>query len=903
MQNTRPPSPLQPLLLLLLTIVVGGLLVILPYPYSNLVLIGMLLLAGSLVLRRAGYTERQILTIIIKQAILTLREAAASIANIAAVVVRFHRPPVSSQQLPVASPQPAEKADPELSNPFSELTIPIAIAAFVVMICAVLLALIMLPVYPVIGWGIIIAVGIAALVARYLKFDLWFTPRKVINWINTFFRADWAAIEPLPLHRSIAEILLVIAVALWATSRFSAAQAPLQYSGNEAEWLTSTIYAAHDGLRLHGRIPLWQPLFEFGEPLVENPFSFILNPFSGIPGLLFGGAKGVLYSVVIAAGLAGVGGWFMGRVLGLGIWGRLLLALLLIGKGNMHAMVNTGFYQLGVSQAYIPWVTGAVIAVLRLPGKRWPIPLLAVSITLLLFAGNLWYLLPTVVGAGVIALAYCFGKDKVDWAALRRLVMAGILAVGLSAVMLIPVVANFHRVGNHPPEKAAGWVLPLFWQDAVPLYFNPDPRQQLVVYFPGTAHIELPTIERYDEFFYSFVVPAWLLALTALVPLYRPGSARRFWALGFVLLVFATIWGAGGNPLFLWMYQNIPPLAQWRFVGRAFGVGAFWVAVLVAMRVDAISVYLLRTDWAALGLKPRLEKYLPLVTVVGLTIAVAIAAYQVNFQWKDGMLSNSINPINPFFDRCVTVVSKLNNGQPVSLWQNYYIDIVTLQKNNVRTWDIQADYAILPIPNTIGNPEIDLIRSLPEYGLARTYPDDKIFINFGYRPVPNSPQEPRLGPCLYRNPAALPYAYTLPLPIAHLLIPSPRNIYLRTNFPPDSLTEIPIARTPDQIAAIVTEPRTTRIIFTVQERAYPGWRVEINGKPAQLESFAGQLAVELPIGNEPLYIYWEYRPPLLLVSAWITIITSALTVVYLLFGIPFNVSLRRRKAQVTESVG
>ncbi|MBZ0279930.1 MAG: hypothetical protein K8L97_04265, partial [Anaerolineae bacterium] len=741
------------------------------------------------------------------------------------------------------------------------------------------------------------------IVARYLKLDVLLAPRSVLSWVKGFFRADWAAIEPLPLHRSAAEILLVIAVALWATSRFSAAQPPLQYSGNEAEWLTSTVYAAHDGLRLYGRIPLWQPLFEFGEPLVENPFSFILNPFSGVPGLLFGGAQGVMYSIVIAAALAGVGGWFMGRVLGLGIWGRLLLALLLIGKGNMHAMVNTGFYQLGLSQAYIPWVTGGVIAVLRLPGKRWPIPLLAVSVTLLLFAGNLWYLLPTVVGGAVIALVYCFVGNGIDWSALRRLALAGVLAAGLSAVELIPIVANFHRIGNHPPEKAAGWVLPLFWEDAVPLYFNPDPRQKLVVYFPSTAHIEVPTIERYDEFFYSFVVPGWMLALIALIPLYRPGKARRFWALGFVLLIFATVWGAGGNPLFLWLYQNVPVLAQWRFVGRAFGVGAFWVAVLVAMRVDALSVYLLRTDWAALGLKPRLQKYLPPFAVVGLSVAVAVAAYQVNAQWKDGMLSNSINPINPFFDRCVTVASKLNDGQPVSLWQNYYMDIVTLQKNNVRTWDIQADYAILPFPNTIGNPEIDLKRSLPEYALARTFPDDKIFINFGYRPVPNSPKENRLGPCLYRNPAALPYAYTLPLPIAHLLIPSPENIYLRTNFPPDSLTDIRTNRTPDQIAAVLTEPRTTRMIFTVQERTYPGWRVEINGQPARLESFAGQLAVELPLGDEPLQIYFEYRPPLLLVSGWITIITSIFTILYMLFGLSILRRPLRPRPEAEEGVG
>ncbi|MBZ0280803.1 MAG: hypothetical protein K8L97_08680, partial [Anaerolineae bacterium] len=167
MQNTdpRPPSPLLWLLLLLLTAGAGFLLVILPYPYSNLLLLGMLLLAGSLLLRRAGYTERQIIEAAARRVIPAAREVVASLANLVTVIVRFHRQPLSHKPSPpvLSDSEPiTEKSVPVAVSfaPDSELTTPISVAVFVVMICGALLALFMLPVYPVIGGGIIVGVGV-----------------------------------------------------------------------------------------------------------------------------------------------------------------------------------------------------------------------------------------------------------------------------------------------------------------------------------------------------------------------------------------------------------------------------------------------------------------------------------------------------------------------------------------------------------------------------------------------------------------------------------------------------------------------------------------------------------------------------------------------------------------------
>src|SRR5260370_28712793 len=111
-------------------------------------------------------------------------------------------------------------------------------------------------------------------------------------------------------------------------------------------------YSLHN----YGYIPLWQPLFEYGEPFLDNPFTFVFNPINTAPSIFTDGITGIKISVILTAILAAVGGWVLGRVLGFGLLARLLLALLCLGKGNMAAMIGTGYFQLSVTQAYFPWI-------------------------------------------------------------------------------------------------------------------------------------------------------------------------------------------------------------------------------------------------------------------------------------------------------------------------------------------------------------------------------------------------------------------------------------------------------------------------------------------------------------------------------------------------------------------
>jgi hypothetical protein len=270
---------------------------------------------------------------------------------------------------------------------------------------------------------VIVVAGMAALAGINAARQAGLSARDVLALLADRSRAGWwawdaarRAVQTPPLahtlERPIAPIQLaaeLIGIALLVaavTQPYLAPNSTEQLPGLEAEWLTSSVHLAALTLDEYGYLPLWQPYLEMGEPLIDNPFSFILNPISTSPGLIWGGVRGIKISVALHALLAGWGGWALGRVLGFAWVGRLLLAALLVGKGNMHAMIGAGYFQLGVSQAYMPWIIAGTIAILRVKTRRWPVALTAQAFTLLFWAGNIWYTLPMLISMALLTLTH-----------------------------------------------------------------------------------------------------------------------------------------------------------------------------------------------------------------------------------------------------------------------------------------------------------------------------------------------------------------------------------------------------------------------------------------------------------------------------------------------------------------
>ncbi len=789
------------------------------------------------------------------------------------------------------------------------------IPLWIALVSGFVLLVLALPVQPLFSLIVGIILIAALLAARRAGLDV-FTP--ALQRLRSLFKWDDVIYSPLPRWLLALELLLIAAMILIDTRAFISAGAGEQLSGGEAEWITSSVYAAHFGLRDYGRIPLWQPYLEFGEPLVDNPVSFILNPFSSVPSLLLGGEIGLRVSVVLAAALAGLGGWFMGRIAGFGPLGRVLLALLLLGKGNMHAMFNAGYFQLAASQAYFPWIIGGVLAIARFPGKRWPPVLTGLAAALLLLAGNIWYTLPVAICGGVVALTH-WRKPSVDntslitrytsFFPLPSYLLAILVALGVSAAYFIPVFANQNRIGNHPDLVEAGWIVPL-WDGAARFYYTADPYLTLQVYSPEKREWTPVGMDRLTETYYSYIIPPWFAVLLFAIPLYRPRFTRLWWA-AWVLLIIFTLWGAGGQPLFLWLYDTVPFLRGWRFVGRALAVGSFWIALLLAMRADGLWKILVSREFAADRFPPLKSWLRPPASVLGglryllaggLVAACLTAAWDVN-RWWVMPEQDIINPIHPN-DRCVSWLREQRPDDQLAVWQYGYHGTTTFLNNRVRIYDVLSDFEMSPLPNTLGR--IDLTRSLPEFATALSAGHPRYLYRQGYEPMAGSPSAPLLPetpngeapvrPCVYHKPDALPYAYTVALSVLNDIEPPESGLDEFdkpgwTTLPPETVTPVTnFQRQPDNITLLVEGGADT--VLTIQERAFPGWYAEIDGQPAQLESVGGQIGVILPADGAPHRIYFSFRPPLFLLGAVITLLTGVVCTCYLL---RMDLRLKRRK--------
>lgn len=701
-----------------------------------------------------------------------------------------------------------------------------------------------------------------------------------------FDKAHPPAILPeIPRRWLLAEIALVIVVACLATRVFLVDDPRQAFGGGNADWIrhmayievewqVHTAHVASIALHEKGYIPLWNPWVEFGHPLINNPQSIVFNPFSTGPALIFGALRGIKLGVVIGAILAGTGGWVLGRVLGFRSLGRVLLGLLIIGKGNMLAMLGTGYYPLGISQAYFPWIIAGTVAIVRMPRQRWPVALTALAAILMFWAGNIWYSLPLAFNIALLAAAHIFrwrGR-VIHWHNLQRMIVMAVFALGIGAVSLLPIWGERTYFGDHPDEEGAGHVVDLgtvveqYYNGSIELYQNDQA--------PGPP-----------QFYYSYIAPLWFLALIFVIfpwvwPLKTPSYMHptalpqrwRITAVGIFMVIFCTIWGAGGNPVMIWLYQHVPLLAQWRFVGRALAVGSFWIAVLVAMRVDYLWQAIWSPAWNAFASTHYLTARLQYRLAIFLVCCCAIASYDVIRQWYNFAGTMTVNAWAAD-DICISWLRAQNPDKQLAIFRLGYSALVTFFQNRVRETTIEADLEPMSLDWTVGH--INLINSLPEYSLGWT-PQERAFLSEqGYVPVENSPTTLERRPCLYRKTDALAYAYTIPLSVIN-------KTYGR--FLSSSLTT-PITqfrRDYDDIRLWVSAQGREPVLVTVQELAFSGWEVTVDGQPVKLEVAGGQIATVLPPDNTVHVVHFRYRPPLLFIGGKITLISSAFFTLYLL---------------------
>ncbi len=673
----------------------------------------------------------------------------------------------------------------------------------------------------------------------------------------------------IPIWRYLLEIALVVVIALFATRIYLDDRATTVFSASEFEWLTSSATSSAQFLREHGRIPLWQPDLARGEPAVENAFAFVFNPFSMVPSLLFDSEVGTRYSVVLAAVIAGVGGWAIGYALGLSTVGRVLLGVLMVAKGSMPSVIGAGYFQLGTTQAYLPWVLAGTLAIARWREARAPVVLLALALALMWFGGNVYYILPAGLLVVAVGGAFVIRRPRgqpftLDLALLRRYALALCVAGALMSVTAIPIVASYDRVANHPDEK--------------PDSFYEHPLTAAAQLFTAQPYFEPGTwTDNYD----LFVIPVLYAALLFVVfppfiPQFsRPAQPRVAWRIvtvGLIFALFFLLWGTGTNPLMRWAITNVPGIGQWRVLSRMLTLVSLWLAVIVALRFDSL--------WRALVL-PLDRRWLRRTIGIALLAFTVVMVREPLDSYRIG--AQTVNVSRSFVSECIRWLRDSYPRGELDIFVRDYRTITVYLREHIGFTHINADYHLVGRAPTIF--PYDLRRHYARYFFGIDAGDRAYWQERGYVPMLSSPPLPTGEPCLMEYPNALPYAFAAPRSFLERYVapddPVP-SVQFR-GLTGDQVFSLPYyVHQGDWIALRVQSLPYQEVVVVLGELAWQGWTVTVDGKDAPVESVGQLIGVILPDDNAVHDILFRYDPPLFRSSAAITIAVAGVLVLWLL---------------------
>lgn len=648
----------------------------------------------------------------------------------------------------------------------------------------------------------------------------------------------------------------LIALTAWAATRslhnFSD---QVQLSGNDMVHLTRSADFAGQFLRSSGKIPLWDPFIGNGQPMLEAVQSFILNPLMSLPIMLLGAKPGVLVVVLLHALIFGWGGWVWARVMGFGMGGRLLMGALLVSSGSVTGALNHGVFQLALSQAYMPYVYAGLTAMLFVPHQRWGLVLFVVATTLLIFSGTFWYILPTAFGCALIALFALIDvrnrKIFLDHAVLRKLLLAGILVVGLAAIRLLPI----NRELLHHPTQSYDYVLS--YAQVFINYFDPNYTSETGQWFV----------------LYHYVVPAWLMAAVAPLALatlpwfqHRLVGGWRIVLAGILFVLIISFFGMGPTPAVNAVYSALPFLQDWRNPGRMAAAASPWIVLAAGWAFDRLT----RAAWGLIQ-RNGPGRLIGAASLVALVAGGLAGAMQVANNWTSSI---SIIPASTMFPLVQVGAETLRERYPSQFlavhsgWITHFL----LNEHLIRHPYGDNEVFTIGVAPTIGHEQFEYVE---EFAFGDT-PDSGNgiwLLENGYVEMENVPVGENIGAVLDYNPEALPYAYA----VSELTLMGQGSTRLRRSM----VQPVTYYHRIDQVEVELTDPAPATVVV-IQETHYPGWTVTINGETQPLESVHRHLAVRVPAEVEQARIVFSYAPPRLYLGGAITLITAALIASYAL---------------------
>ncbi len=367
------------------------------------------------------------------------------------------------------------------------------------------------------------------------------------------------------------------------------------------------IYGFHfwDQLWRCGVCSLWNGMFNGGAPFLADPFTGGLHPISAVAGSLTGAVTAAKLTVLASIWMAGLGQWWLGKVIGLGRWSRLWAALAAAGGGHLLGRMELGSVALVLSTAA---TSLALAAAFDLAIRRTRVAALRLAVLLAL---------AILAGQGYLQLALLFWAPWIGLLALRRqdgqrsawseFALAGLLAILLAGVLLVPLAHIWPSLGKFS-DAAFSTSRPF---EYIPLNLVIHDWDYYLA--GGLGSTDFP-------YLHTLYIgwPAVLLAGLALAR-NRPQDRRLLASLTFGAVTMFFL--ASGTP-FRWIVGLLPWLAGVRHVALMAGLAIPAVLALAGYGLDRA----LEITWPVATIRRKPDKSTtPVVVRPGWLLAVPLA--------------------------------------------------------------------------------------------------------------------------------------------------------------------------------------------------------------------------------------------------------------------------------------
>jgi hypothetical protein len=647
-----------------------------------------------------------------------------------------------------------------------------------------------------------------------------------------------------PRYRSIYLEWLIIFVAITLYGRvtlldFNPRQ--LQQTGEHNESATLPLLA-EIGLSRYGEIPLWNPYMLTGFPHAGDLINHFWNPVATVPVMVWGGINGMKVSIYLSLLVAAYGQWLLAHVFGVRGLFRLWAALLFGLSGGLALLWHLGWYELLVGAAWFPWAFALFWRALHRADWRSTV-LAALPIALILTTGGGYYPFYLAVSLGVLAVVSLVQRGRDRRLQVRRVLVIAALGLGLSALYLAPTIDGYRMTAR----DASPDVVQANAQRIPYALFN------YVVQDTEWFRVEALNKASGASWFYIGALPLLALFFTPWVYAREPRRRRPIIALGLLILAL-LVWHANPYTPVRFLYEQFPFLYTFRFPNRLLILIASPLLVLAALSLQGIYGWA-RERWGGLRLVlgqdggetgQRAFPVWPLLWGLAAAILLLSVARVYDVNKGFGMVPNNRDA------NAGRVLDWLRAEDPELYYTNiggsaiYWawmpfayereMPVINFRYNRrVRSMDDQlaegSPFSAQPRYVIAANDQ----PALPNAELVRTF--DTINV--------------------WRRADALPFAFAVAAGAA---------------ITPDGVAAQPVELDgPNHVVVEGTAAGGEQLVVLVSD--YPGWRLEVDGRPAAIEAVNGYLGATMEPGDHTYR--FSFRPSQHTIGLVVTLLALA----------------------------